>query len=117
MPLSVNHCYFTAKNGQRILKKEAKDWIAEVKSIAEREVKAQGWTPTEKQKIVAEIYTYWKDNRRRDVHNGCKLTMDALEILLYDDDRWVLPRYMDFEVDASNPRVEIKLYLKEETNV
>lgn len=114
LPMSVNHCYFTARNGQRILKKEAKEWITRVQQITAEEVSRQQWTPASSQKVVVEIMTYWKDNRRHDVHNGCKITMDAIEKLVYDDDKWVLPRYIDFTVDKGNPRIELSIYLKED---
>ncbi|EJY56247.1 endodeoxyribonuclease RusA [Alicyclobacillus hesperidum URH17-3-68] len=35
--------------------------------------------------------------------------LDALEGVLYVDDRWVLVREMDFEIDKANPRIEIEL--------
>ena len=106
---SVNHMYFTTRTGQRILKKEAKEWIATAQEIARKACGEQGWVKTEKTKIIMEITTYWKDKRRHDVHNGIKITADALEGILYDDDKWVLPRYIDFDVDKENPRLEIKI--------
>ena len=112
--MSVNHLWITTRNGQKILTKKAKDWVAEAQEITTREVECQHWVPTASQKVVAEIWTYWKDLRRHDVHNGCKITFDAIEKLVYDDDKWVLPRYIDFEVDRENPRIEILLYLKED---
>lgn len=105
--------YFTAKNGQRIITKKGKEWVEETKQIAQREVISQHWTPSESQKVIAEIWTYWPDKRRRDVHNGCKITFDAIEKFVYDDDKWVLPRYIDFDIDKENPRIEILIYLKE----
>ena len=91
---------------------KAKQWITEVQAIAKTEVEKQNWTPTEKQKVIVEILTYWPDNRRRDCNNGAKLTFDSLESLVYDDDRWTLPRYMDFNTDKGNPRLELKIYPK-----
>ena len=38
---------------------------------------------------------------------------DALEGIVYDDDRWVLPRCQDFGVDGGNPRVELEFWIKE----
>ena len=113
IPPSVNHCYFTTKQGKRILTTKAKQWIAEVQSIAKAEVEKQQWQLVEGQKIIVEIWTYWPDNRRRDCNNGAKLTFDSLEDIAYDDDRWTLPRYMDFETDKGNPRLELRLYVKD----
>ena len=71
----------------------------------------QGWVFTQKEKIIMEVWTYWPDYRRRDTHNAHKLLADALESILYDDDRYVLMRDMDYNVDKKNPRVEIVLML------
>ncbi|KKX54472.1 hypothetical protein X546_15655 [Brevibacillus borstelensis cifa_chp40] len=60
---------------------------------------------------------YWPTGRKRDVENVGKLLWDALEGIVYENDRWLLPRYMDFSVDQDNPRVEIKFYRLEEADV
>ena len=112
MTPSVNHAYFTTKQGKRILTAKAKQWIAQVQAIATEEVQKQNWSITSGQKVIVEILTYWPDNRRRDCNNGAKLTFDALEGIIYDDDKWTLPRYIDFFVDKSNPRLELRIYPK-----
>ena len=99
--------YFTTRTGQRILKKEAKEWIANTQRITKEACEQQGWSKVCGKKIIMEITTYWKDKRRHDVHNGIKITADAIEGIAYDDDKWVLPRYIDFDVDKENPRLEI----------
>ena len=109
--------YFTTKTGQRILKKEAKEWIAEVQRIAADAVESQGWHMSEQEKVIMEIWTYWKDKRKSDVSNRDKISHDALEGIIYDNDHWLLPRHMDFNVDRENPRLELKIYRKEEFNV
>ena len=81
--------------------------------IAEEAVKEQHWILEETEKVVVEVWTYWPDRRTRDCHNGSKLMMDALEGIVYKDDKRALVRYMDYEVDKENPRVELKIYLKE----
>jgi len=51
--------------------------------------------------------TYWPDARKRDVDNQGKAIFDALEHAgVFDNDRWALPRYIDFDIDRQNPRVE-----------
>lgn len=68
---------------------------------------------TEQEKVVMEIWTYWKDRRKSDVSNRDKISHDALEEIIYDNDCWLLPRHMDFAVDKENPRLEFKIYRKE----
>ena len=37
---SINHCYYTARNGMRLLKKDAKEWIDRTKAIAAKAAKS-----------------------------------------------------------------------------
>lgn len=96
----------------RAFSPRAKQWISEARDIAVKEIKEQRWTIPDKQQIVAEIYTYFPDKRRRDCHNGAKIMFDGLEGIVYSDDKWILPRYMEVSVDKENPRAEVKFYVK-----
>ena len=104
---SINHCYYTARTGMRLLTKDALAWIGRTKVIAAKAAKEQGWTMTTDEKIVVDIMTYWKDRRRHDVHNGIKNLADSLEGIVYKDDKMLLPRYIDFALDRDNPRLEM----------
>ncbi|SFB10480.1 RusA family crossover junction endodeoxyribonuclease [Selenomonas ruminantium] len=104
---SVNHAFFTARNGMRILKKDAKAWVERTRTLAMEACEKQGWAMTTDEKLVVDIMTYWKDRRRHDVHNGAKVLLDALEGIIYKDDKMVLPRYIDFGLDRENPRLEM----------
>ena len=111
---SVNHCYRNVAINRRIMTPTAKAWVQEVQLKAKMAARKQGWQFSAGEKLVMELTTYWPDKRRRDTHNGHKLLADALEGVLYKDDRWVLIRDMDFKVDRGNPRVEIVLKRFEE---
>ena len=103
---SVNALYFTTKFGKRIRTSKAKEWFAEAESIVRNAMMEQGWETTVDTKIVIDIMTYWPDRRKRDVDNQGKAIFDALEHAgVFDNDRWALPRYIDFAVDKDNPRV------------
>ena len=104
---SVNHAFFTAHNGMRILKKSAKEWVERTRTRAREACESQGWAMTTDEKLVVNIMTYWQDRRRHDVHNGAKVLLDALEGIVYKDDKMVLPRYIDFGLDRDNPRLEM----------
>jgi crossover junction endodeoxyribonuclease RusA len=106
---SVNHCYRNVTVNRRILTKDGQNWLHQAQWTAKAEAKKQGWNITDGVKLIMEIWTYWPDNRRRDTHNSHKLLCDALEGVLYVNDRFVLVRDMDFTVDKHNPRVEIVL--------
>lgn len=74
----------------------------------------QGWEMTKGEKVVVEYEVYWPDKRQRDPSNLEKLLLDALEGLVYDNDKWALPRCIDFMVDRTNPRVEVACYRKKD---
>lgn len=109
LPPSINHCYFTTNKGQRLLTKEAKNWIDYAGYIALQGMNKQGWNYTTCEKIIMNLWVFWPDNRRRDMHNLHKLIADAFEKILYDDDRYLLMRDMDFIIDKDNPRIIIEL--------
>jgi crossover junction endodeoxyribonuclease RusA len=46
----------------------------------------------------------------RDTHNGLKLLLDALEKAVYDNDRYALPRIQDWDIDKTDPRVEVEIW-------
>ena len=58
--------------------------------------------------LVAEFYP--PDLRRRDVTNLCKLMFDAMQGIVYDDDRYLFDvRLLRRAPCAKNPRVELEI--------
>lgn len=113
-PPSVNHVYRNVAINRRITTADGQKWRQNVQAIAAKEITLQGWEMSAEEKLVAEVMIYWPTRRKRDVENVGKLLWDALEGIVYENDRWLLPRYMDFAVDKHNPRVEIRFYRMEE---
>lgn len=97
----------TTKKYGRILTKQARAWKEYAGYIALQQKKEQGWEYSQNEKLIMELCVFWGDNRRRDTHNLHKLIADSFEGILYDDDKYLLMRDMDFDIDKSNPRVEI----------
>ncbi|GMA59713.1 RusA family crossover junction endodeoxyribonuclease [Alicyclobacillus fastidiosus] len=113
LPPSVNHAYrnFT-KCGRRMrvptpkalaFKKEAA-WEAKAWMMARRQQMVPNGT-----KVALKVWYFWGDRRRHDQDNPLKLLQDALTGVVWEDDRWVLPQVMDFDVDKQNPRLEIEI--------
>ena len=102
------------KNNNFSLTDVAKRWKIEAGYKAKREVKNQNWNDSsDDQKIVIEIYAYWPNKKRRDMSNMHKILPDALEGIVYEDDRYTLVRDMDFCIDKNNPRIEVFIYMHE----
>ena len=109
LPPSVNHCYFTTKSGNRILTAKAKKYISLVQILAREFVKDQGWQLNAGNKLIADMWWHWPDGRRRDVHNYTKVLFDAMEGIVYVDDKYVLPRHQDYTVDKLEPGVRMHI--------
>ena len=107
---SLNHVYRNVAINHRILTPKGKAWKEEVKWIALSERAKQFWELSTDEKLVMELEIFWPDFRRRDADNCIKLLSDTLEGILYEDDRWILPRVLNWAVDVENPRVEVKIY-------
>jgi crossover junction endodeoxyribonuclease RusA len=119
LPPSVNHSHrewYSKGRMMRVPTKKTKEWTLDAKCLVMEAAKNSEWQCISKQKVVVEIEVYWPDKRKRDMHNLHKLLADALEGLVYDDDRWALLRDIDFNYDKKNPRMELKIYRKEEDN-
>ena len=109
LPPSTNHAYFY-KGGKRIKTTKTKAYEERVRNI----VNAMNFKMLpHKEKIIMELYFYFPDHRIRDTHNMEKILLDCLQKILYENDYWVLPRIMDFEIVPENARVDLALYLKE----
>ncbi|WP_062309294.1 RusA family crossover junction endodeoxyribonuclease [Alicyclobacillus sendaiensis] len=117
LPPSVNHAYRTYVHPQtgrrmRVLNSQAQKFRRDAAYLAFRWRQETGWAmPQPGVKVVLRLWYFWPSNRRMDTHNREKVLLDALEGVLYPEDRWVLVQEMDFAVDAKHPRLEIEAHL------
>ncbi|WP_304459571.1 RusA family crossover junction endodeoxyribonuclease [Alicyclobacillus sendaiensis] len=120
LPPSVNHAYRSfvhPQTGQRmrVLNANAQKFRRDAAYLALCWRQATGWQmPQLGTKVVLRLWYFWPSNRRMDTHNREKVLLDALEGVLYPEDRWVLIQEMDFAVDRRNPRLEIEVVLHQE---
>ena len=56
-----------------------------------------------------EIALFFKDKRRRDIDNYNKLVLDALEGIVYEDDKQIQKLTITKEISVSDPRIEIEI--------
>ena len=106
---SINHASITTKNYGKIWSEESKAWMSAAGAIAKAAAREQGWQYGKNEKLILELWAFWPDKRRRDIHNLHKIIADAMEGVLYEDDKMVLVRDMDFCVDRGNPRMELRV--------
>ena len=109
VPPSVNHQYVRRPTGGLALTREAREYRQTAREYAAVAARQHGWTlvPVGEQ-VIVRLWYYWPDRRRRDAQNN-KILFDALEGVIYEDDRDVLPQVLGAEVDRDHPRVEISV--------
>ena len=111
MPPTQNHMYTNAYvkgRSMRVLKPYALAWQNECIITATLWRNKHKWS-TATGKTIVRLWYFFPDNRKRDTHNTLKLLLDSLEdALIYKNDRYALPRIMDYEVDKAYPRVEME---------
>jgi Holliday junction resolvase RusA-like endonuclease len=96
------------------LNARAEAWMAEAKTMIAKAIIEQQWQTTLRSKVIVEVKTYWSSWAVQDTHNLYKLLMDAMESAgVFDNDRFALVNQVDFEKDATSPRVELRVYVKE----
>lgn len=120
IPPSVNHCYvnIAGQRKGRKLTEAAKNWKLLAGYEANQAKQKQGWIyPGKDEKIVLLLWAFWPDRRPRDMNNCHKLLPDALENVLFENDKNVLVRDMDFSFDEKHPRLEIVVARKDEVDV
>ncbi len=101
-PLSTQTLYWHRGN-IRIMKSKAK---ALKKSYTEQAIE-QYKGKTLKEEIYLEIKLYFGDRRKRDWDNYHKLSMDALEGIVYENDNQIKKALVEVFYDKENPRIEI----------
>ena len=82
----------------------ARDWDSQAKWLLKAALPQ--WNIVS-QKVIVEVWVYWGSRRRQDCDNLLKALLDALTGIVYTDDKWAVPRVMDWDIDDKNPRVEV----------
>jgi crossover junction endodeoxyribonuclease RusA len=114
LPPSINHAYYY-HNNRKIRTAKTKAYDKQVQEITIQAMKEQGIKkfPDDK-KIRMNMWFHFPDARKRDTHNTHKIPIDAMEGIVYSNDYWVLPNFVDFDIDRENPRLDLELYVIEE---
>jgi|GEM_PF-3165860 crossover junction endodeoxyribonuclease RusA len=100
IPISVNSAYKRSGNinGRRgmYMSKPAKDFKEHLQWVAKLKAKQNKWKIFNEERFfyVDLYYTFKSRKRFVDPNNTHKITLDALEGILFENDRWALVRDM-----------------------
>lgn len=107
-PLSTQHIYRSVCRGSfpvRYMTKEGKELKEQYQLEARKQYKGKVMLAD----YDMEIILFFKDKRRRDVDNYNKLVLDALEGVVYEDDKQVKRLTVEKRISVEDPRIEIKI--------
>jgi Holliday junction resolvase RusA-like endonuclease len=96
------------KQGKRIvIKYMTKEWKARKKNYIKQAIEQYGWEPLEWY-LVAKIVWYFPNHNTPDRDNRHKISMDALEWVIYKNDRQIKKvTWIEMYLDKINPRIEL----------
>ena len=112
LPISINQLYLAGRGGKRYKNPAGVKWHNEAGWVAKIQKGIQKFEFITDEKIIMELTFYFKSLEKiRDTHNYHKQIADAFEDILYNNDRWVLIRDMDF-LKGDRNEVDITIYKK-----
>ncbi len=69
-----------------------------------------GLEPIFREKFVVNVWAWWENKRSQvDADGILKLILDCMQGIVYSSDKFALPRWMDYDYDAENPRVQLEV--------
>jgi Holliday junction resolvase RusA-like endonuclease len=113
LPPSKNHSHkqwVDRRTGRirRLQTSATKEWTAEARILAAAACNATGWVCAEDD-VVVELVVYFPDRRVRDAQNYEMVTFDALEGVIYRNDKQIAEHTTIRRYDKARPRVEVKV--------
>ncbi len=102
LPPSVNHAYAVRGRGL-YMKASAKQFVEEVRKLTEKQLRKQRFVKLPANEFfIMEVYFTFKNNRFPDPNNMLKILIDAFEGIVFENDKWLLPRVMNAKVTGTD---------------
>ncbi len=95
LPPSSNHAYHWGNYGKRFMTKSAKEFKANVRQLAQQIYEESNFViPPAQTFFYLDVEFEFKNNRFPDPNNMLKILIDALEGVLFINDKYCMPRVM-----------------------
>ena len=105
-PISTNNCYYHAGRGVTFIKPKAKA----LKEDYTWQARSQWKNKPLKGDVEIILNIYFGTKRGYDWDNFHKLSMDALNGIVWEDDTQVQRATIEKRYDKANPRIEVEVY-------
>lgn len=105
-PLSTNHLYKAVSRGRHAGVYMSAQGKARKLSY-QKEARAQWKGKPTSEEVELWITIYFGTKRRADIDNYCKVVLDSLTGIVYDDDSQIMYLHIQKDYDPKRPRFEI----------
>ncbi len=108
-PKSTQHCYKTTCMGGRprlYMSNECKD----LKEDYQWQAKSQWHKKPLDRELDVSIDLYFGTKRKSDIDNFCKLILDSLEGIVYENDNQIMSLNITKHYDKNAPRAEVTIF-------
>jgi Holliday junction resolvase RusA-like endonuclease len=93
----------------KMLTDEARQWRAMVGILVGREMKRLGLSMIVREKFSLDCVIYWSSAKRFDCDNLLKMLQDSMAKIAYSNDRYCVPRVLDYAVDDLKPGIDFTI--------
>lgn len=112
-PVSVNHLYFVAPHGKRVITKTGRAW-KEAAGWQAKKAMIDACFPKQESGALCVMITFYFKTVRGDIDNCVKATLDCMTGIVYEDDDQINELHVYKHKDASEPRTEIVVATQKE---
>ena len=105
-PMSLNNAYNSNREGRRFLTAKGRFYK---NSIAWAAKSAMSGRPVFQDPIEIHFQFFYPDNRKRDLDNSIKLTLDSLVGICFEDDSEIVKIIAEKKIDKINPHICISI--------
>ena len=99
IPPTVNHSYHYNRRGNFYMSQKAKRFKALARIMAIRQAIKSKWDMIEKGEFfVMEVRFTFENRRFPDPNNLLKILIDSFEGVVFENDKWLLPRVMSIKI-------------------
>jgi len=111
-PPSTQHLYGNMVRGKRVIRfmtKEGKDFKGRLATAAIKAVQTAGLEFPFQDKVSMNLQLKFKDKRRRDIDNYNKVILDALQGIVYEDDKQICDLEITKDSDCIEDRIIVEV--------
>jgi Holliday junction resolvase RusA-like endonuclease len=107
-PISQNQCYRRGRGSRLFMSSVGRDYKEAVSAAARNAMELAGLEAT--QQPCCAHFVFWYGSRANDVDGALKPSLDALQGIVYENDRQVVKVVIEKRYDRDDPRLSVDIF-------